>query len=384
MICRSCGGTADSFLDLGHQPPSDNFLSFAQLSEPETFYPLEVFACKDCALIQIGYVVPPDELFNKDYPYETGVNVGGVRHFAKFANDVSSRFNPNFIIDIGSNDGTLLSGFKGLGCKVLGIEPCTHIALKANKSGITTVPFFWGDDFTFCFRYADVITATNVFAHIPDLHAFIRCVDRNLTKDGVFIVENPYWPDTVDSGQYDQIYHEHLYYWSLGPIDKLMGMFGMEVFDMQPQTIHGGSMRYFIGRKGRHQYIRHNIKKATERELNVDLDLFAGGVIWHKMSLNSMLDNNFVCAGIGAAAKGNTLINYCEVDLNEIFEHPHSPKIGKFSPGRHIPVISEVELDGHEHLLILAHNWADEIIFKLRGLGYKGRFIVPFPEPRII
>ncbi len=385
--CRSCGGQVDKFLDLGHQPPSDAFLSLEQLSEPETYYPLEVFACKDCSLVQLGYVVDPAVLFNDSYPYETGVNTGGVKHFYHLAADVFERFKPKFVLDIGSNDGTLLRQFKNMGCEVLGVEPCAHIAKKAVANGVQTIPGFWGKDLEVggWFNNVDIITATNVFAHVSDLHGFMECVKNHLNYDGVFIIESPYLPDMIEGVQYDQIYHEHLYYWSLKALSRVVCKYDMTVFDCVPQKIHGGLMRYFIGRKGVHQYVKHNMRAAIEREKDIDFEGFENKVILHAGALRAIMERKLVL-GASAPAKGNTLINYCGINLPCILEKDGSPKICRFTPGRHIEVVNEADLNVEvfDYLLILAHNWKDEIIKSLRGRGYKGKFIIPFPEPRIV
>jgi SAM-dependent methyltransferase len=357
-----------------------------QLSGPEIFYPLEVFVCTGCSLTQLGYVVPPDVLFGKNYPYETGVNEGGKRHFAGFAESVNERFSPLVVLDIGSNDGTLLSGFKGGGCQVLGIEPCAHIAQKAVNKGVQTIPAFWGKDLTLdgWTDKVDVITAANVFAHVPDLHGFMECVERHLARDGVLVIESPYLVEMIDNVQYDTIYHEHMYYWHLRPLSRLVSEYGMTVFDVEPQRIHGGSMRYFIGRKGIHRYVKHRVREVIEREKDLDLSEFSVNVRSNRFRLNAFLNGKTV-VGVGAAAKGNTLLNYCEIDLPYIIDIAPA-KVGKFSPGRHIQVMDEEYVDWGDfsHVLVLAWNWQKEIIQKLRGLGFKGGFIIPVPEPRIV
>ncbi len=211
MKCRICHSEElELFLDLGEQPLADGFLTKEQLSQPEAVYPLQVYFCHDCTLVQLGYVVPPEILYNDDYPYETGVNEGGVKHFRKLAEEVVSKFDLKYgdlVIDIGSNDGTLLEGFQSLGCHVLGIEPVKKIA---NKAKVLTNVSFFDKNFIKAFnsakgKKAKVITATNVVAHIDDLHEFISCVNYLLVGDGVFVMEVPYLPDMLNSVDFGQI-----------------------------------------------------------------------------------------------------------------------------------------------------------------------------------
>ena len=196
--CRVCDNeNLTRFLDLGHHPPSDAFLTKDQLSEPETYYPLDAYYCSACGLVQLGYVVPKEILFNETYPYTTGTNKAGVEHFRQFAKDVVERFKlgkDDLVVDIGSNDGTLLEGFKKYGCKVIGVEPVWDIADTAIQRGIFTYNDFWKENLAHLIqgprqRKAKIITAVNLFAHIDDLHEFMKGIDILLADDGVFIIE---------------------------------------------------------------------------------------------------------------------------------------------------------------------------------------------------
>ena len=393
MNCRSCNGETVRFLDLGHHPPSDAFLTKEQLDQPETYYPLNVHYCTKCGLVQLGYVVPKEVLFNEKYPYLTGSNKEGVEHFKRLAKDVVETFHlssEQLVVDIGSNDGTLLKGFQKEGIQVLGFEPCKNIASIANDNGIKTINAWYEGTLASGIRNVSVITACNVFAHIEDVNGVVNNVSKALAPDGVFIVESPYLLDMVKNLEYDTIYHEHLYYWSYLPLERLLGKYGLEIFDVRHQDIHGGTMRYYIGRKGEHPRVRYTVKNIFENEKDLSIDYlldFANDIELHREKLNDLLkrirQKGKTVVGMSAPAKGNTLINYCGIKLDYITEI-NSEKIGKFTPGAHIPVINENGYKGVDYALVLAWNWKDQIIKNSSEfIKNGGRFIIPIPEPEI-
>lgn len=395
MKCRVCSNNElVRILDLGFHPVSDGFLTEAQLQEPETYYPLELYYCDKCNLVQLGYVVPKEILYNDDYPYTTGTNKAGVEHFRRFAKETVERFKlgkDDLVVDIGSNDGTLLQGFKNLGCNVCGIEPCTHLSDMASQGGISTINcFFPSNKFTFWGR-AKLITATNVFAHVNDLHGFMAGIDGLLIKNGIFIIEAPYLLDMLNHLLYDQIYHEHLSCLSVMPLKVLFEKYNMEIFDVQNVDIHGGSLRYFVARRGVYPTCTavDGFLEMEQREIDlVKLENFAYRVkesreklIWFLLCLKRARKT---IAGVAASAKGSTLLNYCGIDLPYIAEKS-SLKVGKYSPGRHIKVISDEEMikDAPDYALMLACNFQGSIVPILREKGFKGKFILPLPSPEI-
>lgn len=397
MNCRICSNDdLTKTLNLGLHPPSDGFLSEEQIQQPETYYPLELYYCDKCNLVQLGYVVPKEVLYNDDYPYTTGTNRVGVEHFRQFAKETVERFKlgkDDLVVDIGSNDGTLLQGFKNAGCEVLGIEPCKHLADMANQGGIFTLHKFFPSDVDGFYTDGPVklITATNVFAHVDDLHDFTDRVAFLLADDGIFIIEAPYLLDMLDHLLYDQIYHEHLSYLSVTPLKVLFEKYNMEIFDVQNLDFHGGSLRYFVARNGQYP-TSTNVKRFLEmeqREINlVKLENFAHRVresreklLWFLLSLKRAKKR---VVGLCASAKGNTLLNYCGIDLDYIAEK--SPlKVGRYSPGRHIRVVSDETMirDAPDYALLLACNFSGSIIPILREKGFKGKFILPLPSPEI-
>ena len=404
--CRMCkSSNIQKFLDLGFSALSDNFLTFEQLEESETFFPLTVHICLDCGLCQLGYVVPPELMFNKDYPYDSSTTKTGRDHFTKMGVDICNKFSlqqNSFVIDVGSNSGVLLDAFKSKEMRVLGIEPSSKLANAAIKKGIDSIIEFFSNKLVkkILDKYGkvSVITGTNVFAHIDDLDDFMITADSLLVEDGIIVIEAPYLLHLLENLEYDTIYHEHLSYLSVKPMVEFCKKFGFEIFDIEEQFIHGGTLRYFISRKNKRE-ITKNVSNYLETEnkkeiyLEKRLEDFANSVKHHRKTLMELLNDlkkdGKKIAAISSPAKGNTLLNYCKID-SEILDYvteKNPLKIGKFTPGMHIPVYSDEKLleDPPDYALILAWNFSDEIIknnFKYQELG--GKFIIPIPEPRIV
>lgn len=406
MICRICHSTElKKFLDLGFTPPADDFLRPDRLQEPEVHYPLEVMICGDCKLVQLSYVVPPELLFQKEYPYESSTTETGRKHYYSLANDVSMIYDLNakdLVIDIGSNVGVLLAGFKLRGTRVLGLEPAKDVCATANKNGIETINEFFSETLAHNIvrtkGKARIITGTNVVAHINDLHALVKGIDILLAEKGVFVFEAPYLVHLLEKLEYDTIYHEHLSYLSLTPLKRLFEQFGMEIINVQEVSIHGGTMRYHVARKNDFPVVaavEEYIK--LEREKNIyELDYlkkFSRSVESHRDELAWMLQSikreGKSIAGVSAPAKGMTLLSYCRIGAEtlDFITEKSALKIGKYTPGTHIPIVGDSELVEKmpDYALLLAWNFADEIMknnseFRARG----GKFIIPIPEPIII
>ena len=404
--CRLCKcNNMQNFLDLGFSALSDNFLTIEQLDESESFFPLTVNSCLDCGLCQLGYVVPPELMFNKDYPYDSSTTKTGREHFTKMGIDICDSFNlkqNSLVIDVGSNSGVLLSAFKSKGMKVLGIEPSSKLANIAIGKGVDTIIEFFSNKLVTKildnYGKVSVITGTNVFAHIDDLDDFMLTADSLLDEDGIIIIEAPYLLHLIENMEYDTIYHEHLSYLSVKPMVEFCKKFGFEIFNISEQKIHGGTLRYFISRKNKKQITQDvfdYLKIEDEKDLYSEekLNHFANLVKNHRRTLLELLndikkDGKKIVA-ISAPAKGNTLLNYCKID-SEILDYvtERNPlKIGKFTPGMHIPVYSDEKLleDQPDYALILAWNFANEIIQNNSEYQEKGgKFIIPIPEPKIV
>ncbi|GAG12874.1 unnamed protein product, partial [marine sediment metagenome] len=259
MICRMCkSNNLTQFLDLGFTPPADQFLRKEQLREPEVYYPLEVMICTDCGLAQLSYVVSPEVLYRRDYPYESSITKAGQRHWAEFARTVTERLklgSDDLVVDIGSNVGVLLEAFKANGTRILGVDPASNIVRIAERRGIETLCEFFSIDVARQILSdkgeATVITGTNVFAHIDHLDSLMEAVDVLLNERGVYIIEAPYFVNLIENLEYDTIYHEHLSYLSVKPLVRFLSRFGMEIFDIEQRDIHGGSFRVYVTRTGR-------------------------------------------------------------------------------------------------------------------------------------
>lgn len=388
---------------MGPTPPANSLLKKEQLTSKEAFYPLDIYFCPECGLVQLRDVVSPKILF-KDYVYLTGVSQTMKRHLHQLAVEVISRFNlskDDLVIDVGSNDGTLLKEFKQLGIKTLGIEPATNVALVAEREGIETVNDFFSIEVAKNIierkGHARVITGTNVFAHINDLDVILHAVDNLLTSDGIFVIEVPYLVDLLSKTEFDTMYHEHLSYFSLRPLVTLFKRFNMELFDVKRIPVHGGSIRCYVRRSP------STIESSVYRLLALEEDLklnsfstyleFGARVRNIKLQLTSLLKRlkreGYRIVGYGAAAKGNTLLNYCKIgtDILDYIADNTPFKQGLYTPGMCIPVVppSRILRDMPDYALLLAWNYLDEILKKeqnYRELG--GKFIVPIPEPRIV
>lgn len=403
--CRSCGSTRlTCFLDLGTSPLANRFLRPDQLDEPEPSFPLDVFLCGDCALVQLTEVVPPEVLF-RDYVYVSGTSDTMLRHFAAFAQSVASRFLPPVdgrVVEIASNDGTLL-GALPRGVRALGVEPATNICEIARRRGIATVNEFFsesaGSRIRAEFGAAHAVIANNVLAHVDDVNDFSRGVKALLAGGGVFVFEVSYLFDMLAQLEFDSIYHEHLSYFSITALARLFENQGMEVFDVEPQPVHGGSVRVFVQLAGGKRpvtaaparYLAEEARRAV-RDLGT-YQAFATRVNALRQALTGLLRelrrNGHRLVAYGSSAKGNTLLNFMRIgaELIDYVVDKNELKQGMFTPGTHLPVhpIRRLAEDRPDYALILAWNFTDEIVAQQQDyLKAGGKFIVPIPEPRIL
>lgn len=383
-------------------PLANRFLREDQLSMPEPYYPLDVYYCNTCGLVQLGFTVPPEVLF-KDYRYLTGTSEPMKAHFARLAEDLIQRFNVfpgGLVVDIGSNDGTLLKNFQKRNMVTLGVEPADNIAEWARSRGIETLNDFFSERVAhkLCAErgQAKVILATNVFAHVHDLEDFLRGINCLLADDGIFVIEVPYLVDLLNNLEFDTIYHEHLSYFAVHPLVTLFSRFSMGIVDIDRISVHGGSLRIYV-RKSADSLSSSSVNELLKLETEAKLDSldtyrkFAEGVALVREDLLSLLKalkaQGARIAGYGAAAKGNTLLNYCKIgtDILDYITDTTPFKQGRYTPGMHIPVFPENRFHqaSPDYALLLAWNYADEILQKeeeYRQAG--GKFIVPIPKPR--
>lgn len=404
MQCMTCSGNnLEKFLSLGLHPSPDSFLNRDDLEKEEHLFPLDVFLCKDCKLVQLGEAPDPKLLFTSSFIYTTGSSGELVKNFHALAEKVVKRFNlseRDLVIDIGSNDGTLLENFKKKSIKVLGIDPSESAKLASEKQIPTFLEFFnkeTAEKVLKEYGKAKVITATNVFAHVRDLDSFMKGLLVLLKDKGVFIEESHYLLNLIKDMEYDSIYAEHLRYYSLKPLIYLFEKYGLQVFDAEKISTHGGSLRVYACRKGYFK-VSENVSRILKEEESFGLysiDLykkFSKKVEENAKKLKQFLlklksEGNSI-VGIGAPAKGNTLLNYMKIGpetLNYLAEKKNL-KVGKYSPGMHIEVVEESKMfeENPDYGLLLSWNLKNIIVPKIREKGFKGKVIVPVPSIEII
>ena len=404
--CRLCSSKRlKIFLDLGNQPPSDQFIKDHNLNRKTIFYPLKVAHCMSCGFKQLNYVVDPKILYQDDYPYESSTTKAGYLHFDKFAETVISDFNlreRSIILDIGSNVGVLLNSFKKRKMKVFGVDPAANICKIANKRGIKTFNSFFdrkfSNFFTKNFYKAKVITATNVFAHVNDLKEFMKNIKKVLDYDGILVIEAPHFLNLIKKLEYDTIYHEHLSYITVRPLISFFKKFGLEIIKIINSDIHGGSIRIFVSRKNNfvvHKSVRSTLIKEKKRKI----DNFKSLIDFSKKVSNNRYDilnflikckkNNKKVVGLSAPAKGMTLLNFLRLDNHflEYVTEKSKLKIGRFTPGTNLEVFKDKKLlkNMPDYALILAWNFQKEIIRNnINYLKKGGKFIIPIPRLKII
>jgi SAM-dependent methyltransferase len=384
--CQVCGSdNLAEIIDLGHQPPCAALLSKEQLRQPEVGYPLRLNQCLDCTLAQLDYVVPGHKIYPIDYPYIAGISWPVVEAHRKMAEHICTRFRPSSVLDIGSNDGTLLAQFKALGCSVLGVEP-TGVGYIAEKAGIPTAHACFDERIAAEFGAFDVITMTNVFAHMAELGSVMRGVCKALNKDGVLVIENHYLLDVLERNQFDTVYHEHIRTYTLQSLRTLFSMYGLEIFDAARVPRYGGNIRVFVGWRGRHG-VSDAVYDLTKLEAETDwaalIRNFRHGVALAKEVFLAYTHKR-QSVGCSAPGRASTLLNYFGATTSHLSytgEIDGSLKIGKYIPGCHIPIVSNIRLleDEPESIVLLAWHYAEEIATRLRKEGVRSKLVAPLP-----
>jgi SAM-dependent methyltransferase len=386
--CRVCDGTdLVPAVDLGRQPWCNHFLRKEEVGT-EPYYPLRVVFCPRCATAQLDYTVPKEVMFG-DHTYLSGVTASLSRHFEAVAREVSDRFlGPaarKSVLDIGSNDGTQLRHYKALGFDVLGVESSRGTAALANEGGIETLQAFFTADLADSLdRRFDVVNASGVFFHLEELHSVTEGIRRALARNGVFVIQFLYMKSIVENGAFDQIYHEHLLYYTLASLSALLGRHGLELFDAYLAPIHGGSVVAFAGHPGeRAPSARLAAMRAAEaRDGANTLETYRA----FAARIETIRDENVAYLrrakaegkrvfGLGAPVKGNTLLNYFGAgpDLIQLLVERNALRRGLYSPGQHIPIVIEDELEGHPEIYyVLAWNFRDEIMARMKPVADSG------------
>lgn len=408
MKCRFCQHKLQhEFIDLGHTPPSNSFLTKDQLNAPEVFYPLKLYVCDNCFLVQVDEYKKSAEIFNQNYAYFSSFSTSWLEHAKKYVDMITAKLKLTrkaHVIEIASNDGYLLQYFKEKQIPCLGIEPSANTAKAAGEKGIETLEAFFGVDLAQRLsqqgQTADLIIGNNVLAHVPDINDFVAGLKIILKPQGCITMEFPHLMRLIEETQFDTIYHEHYSYYSLWTVDKIFSFHGLTIFDVEQLPTHGGSLRIYAKHNddtSKPVEVRVNFLKSLEIQKGfTNLDhyfSFAEKVQTTKRAILKFLieakEKNKKIVGYGAPAKGNTLLNYCGIKTEFIdFTVDRNPlKQGHYLPGSHIFIdhpdkINETRPD---YLLILPWNLQDEIIEQMNFIrNWGGKFVLPIPSPKVI
>jgi len=405
--CRLCGSRKlQQLFSLGATPLANEFVSAVDLGKPQERFPLDVHLCADCGHVQLLDVVDPELLF-RNYVYVSATSPVFVDHFRRYAEAMlkyTGMPKGSLIVEIGSNDGTLLRFFKDAGMRVLGIDPARRIAEEATRSGIETLPEFF--DLALARRLrsqgkeAALVAANNVFAHADDLHAIVEGVAHLLAPDGLFVFEVSYLLDVFEKTLFDTIYHEHLSYHTVKPLVGLFARHGMELIDTVRVDSHGGSLRGIAKRQGGRWAVQPSVQDLISQEARLGLhgaqayQKFFEQIQQRKSALTALLKERKAqgrkISGFGAPAKATTLMFHFGLgpDTLDYIIDDSSLKQGLYSPGHHIPIVPSSHLDDPAHrpddVLILAWNFAEPIMAKHQAFRTQGgHFIVPLPEVKV-
>lgn len=404
-MCRICRSrNLHVYLDMGRTPLANSYLRADELGKEEFKEELAIQVCLDCGLSQLTKVVNPDLMF-KHYLYVSSTTETFQSHCAELAKTAVTAAGcqrGEWVLDIASNDGCLLSKFRDIGMKVVGVDPAVNLAAEANQAGIPTLCDYWSTSSAEVvvsrFGRPKVITATNVFAHADDLHEFLRGVDRCMARHGIFVIECPYVIDFIEKNEFDTAYHEHLSYIGIRPLQTLMAQHGMSLFDVEYfKDLHGGTIRVFVARRGdypAHSNVQAFLKKEEEfgiadakryREFGERVRANKEALVGLVRQLDA--DGKTIWA-YGASAKGNTLMNYFNIPtgLIPVAVDDNPKKWGWYTPWSHMRIanIDELAQGKVDYLLLLAWNFESEIRRRCRAIHYAGRYIVPVPEARVI
>lgn len=407
MNCRHCGKSLEHlFLDLGHAPPSNAYLKHEDLARPEKTYPLKVFVCNGCWLVQTEDYAQADELFDAEYAYFSSTSSGWLAHAERYAGMISERLSlgpDSQVVEIASNDGYLLKNFVARSIPCLGIEPTLGTAEAARALGIPVLTEFFGEALGQRLaregRQADLIIGNNVFAHVPDINNFTRGICAMLKAGGTVTLEFPHLMRLIESVQFDTVYHEHFSYLSLHAVKSIFEPAGLRVCDVEALPTHGGSLRVY----GCHQGDARKASPAVSDVLQAELDagLLQLPTYGRFQQLAEAIKDELLLflieqkrlgkrvAAYGAAAKGNTLLNFAGVraDLLPFVCDAAPSKQGKYLPGSHLPILPPAALDARrpDYLVILPWNIADEVRARCAHLAADGtRFVTLIPELSIL
>jgi len=395
------------FIDLANAPASNSFLTAEQLNEPEVFYPLKVYTCHNCFLVQVDEYKKSDAIFDSQYVYFSSYSRSWLKHAEQYTEMMTARFGYNedsLVMELASNDGYLLQYFRQKNIPVLGIEPTANTAAAALEKGVESVVDFFGVRLAKKLaaenRKADLLLGNNVLAHVPDIVDFVAGMKIVLKDEGVITMEFPHLVQLVDNNQFDTIYHEHFSYLSFHTVQQVFLSQGLVMFDVEEIPTHGGSLRIFAKHaEDKSKTITERVGLLLKKEKDKGLTSMAYYENFTRKALKVKLDlldflvqqkrTGKKVAAYGAAAKGNTLLNYCGVkaDLVDLVVDANPHKQGKFLPASHIPVVDEQQLKAArpDYVLILPWNLKEEICAQLSYIReWNGKFVIPIPELQVI
>jgi hypothetical protein len=403
--CRACSShNLERVFSLKPTPIGDAYVTSEQLNIEQKSYPIDLYLCEDCGLAQLLDIIDPEVLYG-EYIYVTGSSMGLTEHFRGYAKSVTERCRllpGSLVVDIGSNDGTLLRGFKELGLRVLGVEPAKHIAAQANASGIDTIDQFFAPamakNMVAKYGHAKLITANNVFANIDDLMSWVEAVNHLLANDGVFVFESYYLADLVENMVFDFIYHEHLSAFSVKPIKALFKRVGLELIAVERVSTKGGSLRYFVQRSGGVLEQDGSVSKFLALEENIGLYqkeiyiAFSNRINTLKEQTKAFLINakrqGKSIVGFGASITVTTLLYHFEIgEYIDYLVDDNLAKQDRYSPGLHLPVlpISAIYNRKPDYVIILAWRFADSLISKNPAyMASIGTFVIPVPKFKVV
>jgi 2-polyprenyl-3-methyl-5-hydroxy-6-metoxy-1,4-benzoquinol methylase len=407
MNCRFCKNIlTHEFVDLGFSPPSNSYLKVTNLNEPESFFPLRIMVCEKCFLVQIDEFAKHDDIFNSEYAYFSSFSTSWLAHAKAYTQMMIARFgfdHTSQVVEIASNDGYLLQYFKEQGVPVLGIEPTANTAAAAKEKGIESIIDFFSVRLANTLSAkgisADLLLGNNVLAHVPDINDFVGGVKILLNKAGVVTFEFPHLLQLIDKNQFDTIYHEHFSYFSFLAVKQLFEMHDLELFDVEEVPTHGGSLRIFAKHThDKSKSISSDVQVLLDKEIKAGMNSVSFYQSFQEKAEKVKNDFTFFLiqaknegkkvAGYGAAAKGNTLLNFAgtKKDLIQFVTDASPHKQNKFLPGVHIPVFSEekIKLEKPDYIVILPWNLRDEISSQLSYIReWGGKFIVAVPQIEI-
>jgi len=408
MHCRFCNSSINQvFIDLINSPASNSFLSADQLNEPETFFPLKVFVCDECRLVQIDEYKKSDDIFSANYLYFSSYSSSWLAHSKAYVSLMLDRFKISklsLVAEIASNDGYLLQYFNERGIPVLGIEPTKNTAQVAIDKGISTITEFFGislaEELVRNGKRADLLLGNNVLAHVPDINDFVGGMKIFLKDDGIITMEFPHLVQLVENSQFDTIYHEHFSYLSFYTVKKIFEAHDLQMFDVEEIPTHGGSLRIYAKHStDTSKEISTNVNDLLEKEMVKGVaeseyyNGFQGRAEQIKIDLLEFLLQQKKAGkkvvAYGAAAKGNTLLNYCGVkcDLIDFVVDANPHKQNKYLPASHIPVVNEdyLKTEKPDYVIILPWNIKDEITAQLSYVKeWGGQFVIAIPEVKIL